>query len=147
MQAEKEKMAKFRDVDAPELINSGLLTPFVVEATGRLGPAARQLIDKRTGTSTTERTYFLNCMAAAIAVFNACAYGCGRGGGSGNGGGTVGGLTCCCAVVGEEVGGAGGCVAGGVSGGAALLGCFGGEAVAFLSGGVGEVSSFHNECA
>jgi len=78
-QGERKKKHDFRHVDEPELIKSKCFVPFVMDATGRLGPAAKAFIDAQTSNSTQERTYFLNCLAASTAVFNSRAYSFSRG--------------------------------------------------------------------
>jgi len=72
--AERDKRNLYKYVDSPELIRSKCLIPFVMDATGRLGPTAKAFIEQFTSHHTFARSYFLNCLAATTAVYNTRAY-------------------------------------------------------------------------
>lgn len=65
---EIRKLAVYAQTDAGE---QGLLIPFVVETTGRLGPAAMKLIDSLSFNNTLARSQFLTAVSSTVAVFNA----------------------------------------------------------------------------
>jgi hypothetical protein len=67
---ERERTKTLRYSTIPGLMEGGGFKPFVIEATGRLGPAARAFIDEITGDNTLRRTYFLSAMSACIAKYN-----------------------------------------------------------------------------
>jgi hypothetical protein len=66
--------SSYSGITSPELIRSKILVPFVVEATGRLGPAATKLIQRLSGKNTSARSYLINCISASIAMYNSQSY-------------------------------------------------------------------------
>jgi len=70
--AEAAKTKSFAAVVSDDIVRG--FVPFVVEATGRLGPAASMFVAKFSKGDTLKRTYFLNCLAACLARYNSGAY-------------------------------------------------------------------------
>jgi uncharacterized C2H2 Zn-finger protein len=74
--AETAKRSNYATVTTPGVVSG--FVPFVVEATGRLGPEARSFVANVSRGNTAARTYFLNCMSACIARYNSSSFAAAR---------------------------------------------------------------------
>lgn len=66
---ERFKRAMYSDVQ--ELSEDVSFVPFVLEATGRMGPAARAFLDRVTEDNSSSLSHFLSCTSAVVTLHNA----------------------------------------------------------------------------
>lgn len=66
----REQTKRARYAGVPGLLEGGGFVPFVLEATGRLGPAARNFLDIVVGDHTLARSYFMSATSACITQYN-----------------------------------------------------------------------------